>query len=127
VFIKATFSDATSERDLLYQDPELGFCILAHNNKGAKGGAPHDHGPSWAIYGQAAGETRMTDWDLVEPATDDKPGKARRRETYTLKPGDAHVYNEGVLHSPHRDGPTRLVRIEGTNLAKVKRRKFESV
>src|SRR5689334_24219887 len=73
-FIQATFSDATSERDLLYQDAELGFCILAHNNKGAKGGAPHDHGPSWAIYGQAAGETHMTDWDLIEAATDDRPG-----------------------------------------------------
>jgi hypothetical protein len=33
--------------------------------------------PPWAIYGQARGETEMTAWALVEPATADKPGKVR--------------------------------------------------
>ena len=37
----------------------------------------------------------------------------------------AHLYNEGDLHSPRRDGDTRLIRIEGTDLTKVKRDKFE--
>ena len=45
------------ERDLLYQDPELGFCILAHNYADPKTTSPHDHGPSWAIYAQVRGET----------------------------------------------------------------------
>ena len=126
-FIASAFTDSTPERHLLYEDPELGFCILAHNNQGAKHGAPHDHGPSWAIYGQAQGETQMTDWDLVEVPSGDQPGKARRRSTYKLTPGDAHLYNEGDLHSPSRAGPTRLIRIEGTNLEKIKRQKFEIV
>jgi predicted metal-dependent enzyme (double-stranded beta helix superfamily) len=126
-FIAATFSDGTSERHLLHEDPELGFCILAHNYKGAKESPPHDHGPSWAIYGQAQGETQMSDWDLVEPASADKPGKVRHRRTYKLAPGQAHVYNEGDLHSPSRTGPTRLIRIEGTNMEKIKRHKFEAV
>ncbi|MDP2708055.1 MAG: hypothetical protein Q8O70_11210, partial [Burkholderiales bacterium] len=34
-FIASTFSDSTSDRHLLYEDPELGFCIFAHNYKGA--------------------------------------------------------------------------------------------
>ena len=126
-FVTATFSDHTPERHLLHEDPELGFCILAHNYKDAKQSAPHDHGPSWAIYGQAQGETQMTDWDLVEPASADRPGKARRRNTYKLTPGDAHLYNEGDLHSPSRAAPTRLIRIEGTNLLKVRRHKFDIV
>ena len=126
-FIAATFSDSTPERHLLHEDPELGFCILAHNNKTARQGAPHDHGPSWAIYGQAQGETQMTDWDLVEPASADKPGKVRQRRTYKLTPGQAYVYHEGDLHSPCRTAPTRLIRIEGTNMDRVKRRKFEIV
>ena len=126
-FIAATFSDSTPERHLLHEDPELGFCILAHNYKDAKAGTPHDHGPSWAIYGQAQGETQMTDWDLVEPASEDRPGKVRHRRTYTLVPGQAHVYNEGDLHSPRRAAPTRLIRIEGTNMDRVRRRKFEIV
>ncbi|MEC7236801.1 MAG: hypothetical protein VXW17_02155, partial [Pseudomonadota bacterium] len=50
------------ERDLLYQDPDLGFCILAHNYAGPKASSPHDHGPSWAIYAQARGETEMRDF-----------------------------------------------------------------
>ncbi len=29
-FIGKTFSDDTPERKILYEDPDLGFCILAH-------------------------------------------------------------------------------------------------
>jgi len=117
--------DDVPERKILYEDPELGFCILAHHYKGAKESNPHDHAHSWAIYGQAMGETEMTDWDLVEKATVDKPGKVRRRRVYTLKPGMAYVYNEGDLHSPRREGSTKLIRIEGTNMDKVKRLSYE--
>jgi hypothetical protein len=126
-FIAQHVGDDGPERKILYEDPELGFCILAHNYRGAKESNPHDHGPSWAIYGQAKGETAMTDWDLVARATPDTPGKARRRRTYQLTQGMAHVYNEGDLHSPRRDGPTKLIRIEGTNLDKVKRLAYEQV
>ena len=33
------------ERRILYEDPELSFCILAHVYHDAKESAPHDHGP----------------------------------------------------------------------------------
>ena len=124
-FISAYLGDDGPERKVVYEDPELGFCILAHVYKGAKESNPHDHGPSWAIYGQARGETEMTDWELVEPASDGKPGKVRHVRTYTLKPGMAHVYHEGDLHSPRRTGPTRLIRIEGMNMDKVRRLAYE--
>ena len=115
------------ERKILYEDPELGFCILAHVYKDAKESQPHDHGPSWAIYGQAQGMTVMSDWTRVEMATEDKPGKVRHARSYTLEPGMAHVYNEGDLHSPRRDGPTRLIRVEGQNMDKVRRLKYEKI
>jgi len=126
-FTAAVLTDAGPERKILYEDPELGFCILAHVYREPKESSPHDHGPSWAIYGQARGETVMSDWALVEAASEDKPGKVRHVRSYTLKPGMAHVYNEGDLHSPRRDGPTRLIRIEGRNMDKVKRLRFEKV
>jgi hypothetical protein len=126
-FIAKHLSADVFERKVIYEDPELGFCILAHVYKGAKESNPHDHGPSWAIYGQARGETEMSDWELVEPAADGRPGKVRRVKNYTLKPGMAHIYNEGDLHSPRRTGPTRLLRIEGTNMEKVKRLPYEAV
>jgi predicted metal-dependent enzyme (double-stranded beta helix superfamily) len=120
-FLGEHLGDQVPERKILYEDPELGFCILAHVYKGAKDSTPHDHGPSWAIYGQARGETIMNDWALIEPAAADKPGKVRHVRGYKLTPGMAHVYNEGDLHSPHREGPTRLIRIEGMNMDKVRR------
>jgi hypothetical protein len=33
----------------------------------------------------------------------------------------AYLYNEGDLHSPRRDGPTRLIRIEGQNMDRIRR------
>ena len=126
-FIAKHLGDDVPERKILYEDPELGFCILAHSYKGAKESQPHDHGPGWAIYGQATGETVMSDWTVIEPATKDKPGKVRHARAYPLKPGMAKVYNVGDVHSPRREGPTRLIRIEGTNMDKVKRLSFEKV
>jgi len=126
-FVSKNLDDTTPERKIIYEDPELKFCILAHSYKGAKESPPHDHGPSWAIYGQAVGETQMSDFELLEKATPETPGKVRRVRTYKLTPGIAHLYNEGDLHSPKRDGPTRLIRIEGVNMETVKRLKFQAV
>ena len=69
-FIAKHLGDDVPERKILYTDPELGFCILAHHYRDARESKPHDHGPSWAIYGQARGETMMNDWALVEPASE---------------------------------------------------------
>ena len=126
-FVEANVTTSTPERHILYEDPQLGFCILAHNYNSAKESPPHDHGPSWAIYGQARGETHMTDYERVAEPADGKPGKAKARRTYKLEPGVAHVYNERDVHSPRRDGPTQLIRIEGMNMDRVKRDRFETV
>ncbi|HEV2302435.1 MAG TPA: hypothetical protein VGR91_12780 [Stellaceae bacterium] len=126
-FVETHLTDDTPERKVLYEDPELGFCILAHVYHAAKDSNPHDHGPSWAIYGQARGQTVMTDYFPVARPGEGKPGKARRVKDYTLTPGMAYLYNEGDLHSPRRDGPTKLIRIEGKNMEKVKRYPYERV
>lgn len=126
-FVGACVGDDVPARKVLYEDPELGFTILAHRYEDASESKPHDHGPSWAIYGQARGETEMTEWELLEPATAEKPGKVRRGKVSILRPGMATVYNEGQLHSPRRSGPTRLIRIEGQNMDRVKRLPYEAV
>jgi hypothetical protein len=66
-FVTANLGDDVSDRKVLYDDPELGFCILGHVSHGAKDSNPHDHGPSWTIYGQARGERIiiMTDYEAV--------------------------------------------------------------
>lgn len=126
-FVDSLFDDNAPERKILYEDPQLGFCILAHRYTDARNSPPHGHGDSWAIYGQADGETVMTDWALVQAPSAGRPGKVRKLREYTLTPGLAHVYNEGDMHAPSRSGPTRLIRVEGTNLEKVARVKYEPV
>ena len=116
-----------STRQILYEDPELGFCIVGHVEHNSRHSRPHDHGPTWAIYGQAAGETVMTDWALVSPPSEGLPGQAQRVRDYTLTPGSTQVYNEGDIHSPRRRGPTRLLRIEGSNLEHIYSEFFEAI
>jgi hypothetical protein len=108
-------------REVLYEDPELGFCICGHVYDGPANGAPHDHGSSWAIYGQATGITEMTDWKIVRKGDGDQPSLVEPVTTYAMKPGDAHLYDVGDVHSPKREAPVKLIRIEGKNLDHVKR------
>jgi hypothetical protein len=114
-------ADQCRPRKVLYEDPELGFCICGHVYETPAHGSPHDHGSSWAIYGLAVGDTEMTDWRIVKPGDGADPALVAPERTYVLQPGDAHFYDVGVVHSPKREGLTKLVRIEGANLDRVKR------
>ena len=126
-FISTYINDDTADRQVIYEDPRLGFCVCAHVNREAREANPHDHGSSWAIYGQAFGETEMSDWEVIEAAAEGTPGKVKRGRVYTLKPGMAHIYNEGDVHSPKRVAATGLLRIEGKNTTKLKRYSYKAV
>ena len=112
-------------REILYEDPELGFCVCGHVHNQEANGSPHDHGSSWAIYGQASGETEMTDWEIVKQENQFKLVKEIKQ--YVMKPGDVRFYNVGDIHSPTRKEPVRLLRIEGKNLDKVERSKIKQL
>ena len=117
-------ADRSSEREILFEDPQLKFCILAHVYQGPKTGQPHDHGPTWAIYGQAAGETEMTEYKILTSPSKEQAGRVEKVKNYVLRPGMAEVYTTGQVHAPKREDQTRLVRLEGQNLAGVKRDPF---
>jgi len=113
--------DAERGVHTLYQDPELGFMVLAHiYEKGVKS-PPHDHGPSWAVYGQALKHTDMTVWkdngDGAEPIVEPV-------ETYRLEPGMAGTFNPRDIHSIDFPDGARFVRITGTDLNTVAQRRF---
>jgi hypothetical protein len=114
-------SKSGPERSIIHEDPELGFCVCVHIYNGARDGEPHDHGPTWAIYGQAEGETEMSDWRVVTPAAGRAPAVVEEVRRYKLAPGDAHVYPTGAVHAPLRKGSTKLLRIEGRNTDTVRR------
>ncbi|MGD9946174.1 MAG: hypothetical protein AB7F71_18105 [Burkholderiaceae bacterium] len=104
---------------LLYTDPELGFQVIAHVNAKGKTSPPHDHGTSWAIYGQAVAYTDMTDWER------DGAEGVRRGHTTRLNPGDVGVFPPGAVHSISFPAASSYVRITGTNLDTIPRTMFD--
>lgn len=113
--------DACKPRKVLFEDPDLGFAVCGHYYEGKAEGKPHDHGSSWAIYGLASGDTEMTDWKIVKKGDGGSPTLVEPARSYKLSPGDAHYYEVGAVHSPMFDGITKLLRVEGANLDRVKR------
>lgn len=124
-YLRARAPDA-DPRELLYEDPELGFCICGQVHDAPANSTPHDHASAWAIYGQAEGRTRMIEWKIVERGEGDEPSLVVPDRTYTMGPGDTVFYDVGMVHSPMRDQPVKLIRIEGANLANVKRTQFKA-
>jgi predicted metal-dependent enzyme (double-stranded beta helix superfamily) len=110
---------------VLYEDPDLGFQILAHINDKARVSPPHDHGASWAIYGQATHYTDMTEWKREDDGGD--PGKAKLKpvKKYRLLPGHAGIYQDGTIHSIDYPDSARFIRVTGTNLDRIQRVSFD--
>ena len=117
-------SDATPPGlHVLHDDAELGFQILAHINEKARVSPPHDHGHSWAIYGQATSYTDMTEFERVDNGGDKAELKMTKR--YRLNPGEAGIYQDGAIHSIDYPDKSRFVRVTGTNLDKITRSRFD--
>jgi predicted metal-dependent enzyme (double-stranded beta helix superfamily) len=115
--------DAPSGLNLLYEDKDLGFQILAHINDKARISPPHDHGASWAIYGQATKYTDMIEWERVDGGAD--KAKLEPVKKYRLTPGKAGIYQDGTIHSIDYPDKARFVRVTGTNLDNINRVRFD--
>lgn len=110
---------------VLYDDPDLGFQILAHINDKARKSPPHDHGDSWAIYGQATKYTDMIEWEREDDGTDPKHAKLKPIKKYRLTPGKAGIYQDGAINSIDYPDQARFIRVTGTNLDKIERIKID--
>jgi predicted metal-dependent enzyme (double-stranded beta helix superfamily) len=106
---------------VLYEDPDLKFQILAHVNDKARVSPPHDHGDSWAIYGQAKLWTDMTEWRREDNGKDPRHAKLTPAKKYRLNPGQAGIYQNGAIHSIDYPDKSRFVRVTGTDLDKIDR------
>ena len=123
-FVAATCGDdVPGGLQMLYEDKELGFQVLAHINDKARKSPPHDHGASWAIYGQAAKYTEMIEWERV--GGDDQHAELKETKRYRLNPGQAGIYQDGAIHSIDYPDRARFIRVTGTNLDKIKRVRFD--
>ncbi|MFL6823446.1 MAG: hypothetical protein ACJ8FA_12835 [Xanthobacteraceae bacterium] len=110
---------------VLYDDTDLGFQILAHINDKARVSPPHDHGASWAIYGQATHYTDMIEWEREDGGSDPHKAKLKPVKKYRLLPGHAGIYQDGTIHTIDYPDNARFVRVTGTNLDKIKRVRFD--
>lgn len=117
--------DAPRGLKVLYEDPDLGFQVLAHINDKARVSPPHDHGASWAIYGQATKYTDMTEWEREDDRSDPRRARLKPLKTYRLMPGDAGIYQNGAIHSIDYPDYARFVRVTGTNLDKITRMRVD--
>lgn len=124
-FVAETFEgeNAGVARQVLYHDAETDAYVLAHVHAPGKSGVPHSHGTSWAIYGNARGDTEMTEWRRVNPADEDQ-AVLEAYDRYLLSPGETRAYGPHVIHSTaHPDGAW-VIRITGTDLEKLPRYYF---
>jgi hypothetical protein len=124
-FVRRHCEQAPRGLHVLYEDPELGFQILAHINDKARVSAPHDHGDSWAIYGQATHHTDMTEWEREDNGADPAHAKLKPVKKYRLMPGHAGIYQDGKIHSIDYPDHARFVRVTGTNLDRINRVRFD--
>jgi predicted metal-dependent enzyme (double-stranded beta helix superfamily) len=110
---------------VLYEDPKLGFQVLSHIMGKARVSPPHDHGASWAIYGQAKQYTDMIEWQREDDRTDPKHAKLKPVKKYRLTPGKAGIYQDGAIHSINYPDNARFIRVTGTDLDKIDRIKID--
>ena len=106
---------------VLYEDGKLGFQVLAHINSKAHASPPHDHGASWAIYGQATKYTDMTEWAREDDGKNPNYAKLKVAKKYRLTPGHAGIYQDGAIHSIDYPESARFIRVTGTDLEKITR------
>ena len=112
-------NDAGMEQ--IYEDPELHFCVLAYNMTEPRTSPPHDHGASWAVYGQASGHTDMTVW-----STTDDDGRLEPVRTFRLAAGQAGLFDVREIHSIDYTAGAKFVRVTGVDMTDQERRVFDS-
>jgi hypothetical protein len=109
----------------LYKDEDLEFVVLAHINKDASSSPPHDHGNSWAVYGQATEYTDMSEYRRLDGNEGDGEAKLEQVKAYRLTPGKAGLYDVRAIHAINYPENARFVRVTGRELELEPRLKFD--
>ena len=109
----------------IYKDAETGFTVLVHVYEAGKTGPPHDHGTSWAVYGQAAEFTDMTVWRRLDDGATDGKAELVKEQNFRIAPGMAGKFEVGDIHSVHFPDGARFVRVTGTDLDSIPTQRFD--
>ena len=125
-FVEEVFGpDAEIGVHRLHEDGEMDFVVLAHVNDPARISPAHDHGDSWAVYGQTTGHTDMTCYDRVDGGEGAGPAELKISDTYRLEVGEVGMYDVGEIHSIDYPDGARMLRVTGRDLARFPRLVFD--
>lgn len=113
-------ADSEPGLEQIFEDGETGFCVLAYNMAAPRTSPPHDHGGSWAVYGQVEGYTDMTIWDAPEGSDAIEPVREFRLES-----GQAGLFDVREIHSINYTEGAKFVRVTGMDMAQEARRVFD--
>ena len=114
-------ADNHSGMKQIFEDASLNFCVLAYNMKAPRISPPHDHGSSWAIYGQVAEYTDMTIWRTVEGGEE----TLEQVRSFRLAPGQAGLFDTKEIHSIDYPAGSKFIRVTGVDMSKEDRRVFD--
>lgn len=124
-FVSSTFSEETPPgRRQLWYDPDTDVYVYAHVQRAGRGGNPHSHGESWAIYSNCRGYTEMTEWRRAN-SEDDDHAELEVTEKYKIGPGQSKAYGPGTIHSTQHPEKAWVVRVTGGNMDNVPRYRFD--
>lgn len=110
----------------IYQDAETGFNVLVHIYQTGKSGPPHDHGASWAIYGQVTEWTDMTIWTRKDDGAAEGLADLEKQNSFRIEPGKAGKFDVGDIHSIDFPDGSKFVRVTGTDLSAIQTNRFNA-
>jgi len=118
-------NDDESGLQQIYEDPDFGFCVLIYNMDDARKSPPHDHGTSWAIYGQAKEYTDMAVWRRLDDTAGNDRVNLEQERAFRLDPGMAGLFDVGDIHSISYPDNAKFVRVTGTDMSREARKIFD--
>lgn len=110
----------------VHQDEEQDFVVLTYKMGGPRTSPPHDHGNSWAVYGQVSEYTDMKVYDRTDGGAGAGSASVAENGGRRLNPGEAGLYDVGVIHSIDYPAGARFVRVTGKDLDYVPRLRYDT-
>lgn len=109
----------------IWDDAATGLRVMQHIYVDGKTSPPHDHGDSWAVYGQAIEWTDMTVWKRLDDGSREGHAELERENTYRLDPGMAGIFHPGEIHQIHFPDGARFIRVTGADLGSIDTSRFD--
>jgi predicted metal-dependent enzyme (double-stranded beta helix superfamily) len=90
--------EPAAKAGLLYEDPDYGFAVWASVQAPGTYHAPHDHGPTWAVYGVYAGKVDTGLYERTDDGSREGYAEVREIQRVMAQHGDVACMPKGIAH-----------------------------